>query len=78
MRVAVAPQRERWLRALTAPLVPALALLRQARSFWPKRRHRTKFVMALPLLLIFHASWAWGELWGYLRGPGRSCSQLFY
>ncbi|MFQ5875791.1 MAG: hypothetical protein ACE5JL_18600, partial [Dehalococcoidia bacterium] len=78
MRFAEAPRITRWLRALTVPLLPYLALWRQTRSLWPKGRHRTRFVMTLPLLFLFHSSWAWGELWGYLRGSGRSCTQLFY
>lgn len=78
MRVADAPRSQRYLRLLTVPLLPYLALWRQLRSFWPKRRHRKQFVLALPLLFLFHLSWAWGELWGYMRGPGRSCEQLFY
>jgi hypothetical protein len=78
MRVAGGRGATRWLLALTAPLLPLVALWRQTRSVWPKRRHRAKFMMIMPLLLLFHMSWAWGELWGYLRGPGRSCGQLFF
>lgn len=78
MRVTGARRSTRWLRALTVPFVPLGALWRQTRSVWPKRRHRAKFMLVMPLLLLFHLSWAWGELWGYLRGPGRSCGQLFF
>ncbi len=78
MRVAGGRRSARWLRALTAFLLPPVALWRQTRSVWPKRRYRTKFMMTMPLLFLFHVSWAWGELWGYLRGPGRSCEQLFF
>jgi GT2 family glycosyltransferase len=78
MRVAHAPRLTRWLRALTVPVLPYLALWRQTRSLWPKRRYRAKFLMAVPLLFLFHSNWAWGELWGYLRGPGRSCSQMVF
>ncbi len=78
MRVAGDRRLERWLRAFSVPLLPALGLFRQARRLWPKSRYRARFVMASPLLLLFHVSWAWGELWGYLRGPGCSCSKLFY
>ncbi len=78
MRAAEAPEIERWLRTLTVPLLPALALFRQARCLWPKGRYRRKFLMAAPLLFLFDVSWAWGELWGYLRGPGRSTSQLLF
>jgi glycosyltransferase involved in cell wall biosynthesis len=78
MRVNDAPYYSRWLRALTVPLLPYLGLWRQMRSLWPKRRHRLKFVKTVPILFLFHCGWAWGELWGYLRGPGQSCGQLYY
>lgn len=78
IRSAEIPRLERWLRAFTAPLLPALGLFRQTRRFWPKARYRREFLLAAPLLFLFHVSWAWGELWGYLRGPGRSGGQLFY
>jgi len=78
MRVSGAPRYIRWLRALTAPLLPYLALWRQARSTWPERRHRVKSLMAAPLVFLLFSSWAWGEMWGYLRGQGGSCARLFY
>jgi len=78
MRVAGGQRSTRWLRVLTTPGVPFVVLWRQMQSVWPKRRHRVKFVMALPLLFVFHLGWAWGELWGYLRGPGQSCGQIFF
>jgi glycosyltransferase involved in cell wall biosynthesis len=78
MRVAGGRRSTRWLRALSAFLLPLVALWRQTRSVWPKGRYRAKFIMTMPLLLLFHVNWAWGELWGYLRGPGRSCEQLFF
>lgn len=77
-RVAGCTRVEACWRALTAPFVPVLALWRAARSVWPKRRRRPEFLMSIPLLLLLHCSWAWGEFCGYLRGPGRSCGQLFY
>lgn len=66
------------LRALTAPLLPVLFCYRRTRGFWPKRRYRSRYLAALPLLWLFDCSWAWGELCGYLRGPGRSSQRLFY
>ena len=78
LRVAKAGRIERWLRALTVPVLPALALFRQARRLWPKRQYRTKFVLTLPLLFLFHTNWALGELLGYLRGSGHSCEQQYY
>ena len=78
MRVARCTRVEACWRALTAPALPILALWRGARAVWPKRRRRVEFLMSLPLLLLLHGSWAWGEFCGYLLGPGRSCGQLFY
>ena len=78
MRAARATRVETCWRALTAPALPALALWRGARAMWSKGGRRLEFLMSLPLLLLLHGSWAWGELWGYLRGPGRSRGQLFY
>lgn len=78
LRVSEEFRHQRWWRVLTVPAVPSLTLWRQLHSFWPKRRRRATFVMTIPLLLLFHCSWAWGELWGYLRGPGRSCACILY
>jgi glycosyltransferase involved in cell wall biosynthesis len=78
MRVAGQPGSVRLRRALTAPLVPALLLWRWGRIFWSKKRHRGRFLTTLPLQLALFGLWAWGELWGYLRGPGRCCQRLVY
>jgi len=78
MRVAGKSGLVRWFRALTTPLLPVLFLWRLARSYWPKQRYRRQFLLTLPFMFMFNLSWAWGELWGYLCGSGRSCKQLFY
>ncbi len=78
MRLTETLPYQRWWLVLAVPMVPYLLLWRQLKSFWPKRRHRLRFVMTIPLMLLFHYGWAWGELWGYLRGPGRSCAQILY
>jgi glycosyltransferase involved in cell wall biosynthesis len=78
MRVQTAgPFVSTWRAASTLAL-PPLMLLRWTRGFWPKRRHRLRFVLTLPAQLALFTVWAWGELWGYLRGSRRSCNQLFY
>ena len=64
-----------WVRAqwaLITPGLPVLFLARQIRGLAAKRGARAWFIACAPLLLAFHASWAWGELCGYLRGAGRS------
>lgn len=78
MRAVRATRLETCWRALTVPALPFVALWRGARAVWPKRRRRVEFLMSMPLLLLLHGSWAWGEFCGYLRGPGRSRGQLFY
>lgn len=78
MRAARAGRLERLLRAATAPLLPALLLWRLGCPFWTKRRYRLKFAATAPLQLLLLASWACGEMAGYWRGSGRSCSRLFY
>lgn len=54
------------LGVVGAPLVPALLVLRRARTVLRKRRHRMRFALALPLLLVFDAAWATGEALGHL------------
>jgi len=72
MRVEAASWKIRAKWAIVAPGLPLLFLARQLRSLASKRGARGWFIACAPLLMAFHASWAWGELCGYLRGPGRS------
>jgi glycosyltransferase involved in cell wall biosynthesis len=69
---------ERWLRALTAPLLPALFIWRWGKRYFSKGRYRTRFVSTLPLQLLLFGNWAFGEMIGYVAGPGTSCKKLFY
>jgi hypothetical protein len=39
------------------------------------RGHAGSLAGALPWIIVFHSSWAWGELLGYLFGPGRSAER---
>lgn len=78
MRLAGAGPGTRGLRAASTAAVPLLLAARWTRGFWPKRRHRIRFMLTLPGQLVLFAVWAAGEAWGYLRGPGRSCEHLFY
>src|SRR5262249_50522654 len=78
MRVKTARPAIRIWRATSTLAVPLLMLVRWTRGFWPKRRHRWRFVLTLPAQLALFTVWAWGELCGYLRGGGHSCNQLFY
>lgn len=49
-----------------SPLIPLLFLGRIARRVHSKRRHAREFVLGLPALLAFLASWSAGEMSGYL------------
>ncbi len=62
-------------RIVLSPLIPALLLLRAARAVIAKGRRRREFLVALPALLLCYLVWFWGELAGYLRGPGDTCSE---
>jgi hypothetical protein len=72
MRVESAGWGARMKWALVTPGLPLLFLSRQIRGLASKPGARGRFIVCAPLLLAFHASWAWGELSGYLLGAGRS------
>jgi glycosyltransferase involved in cell wall biosynthesis len=78
MRSAGRPWLERLFRAATCPLVPFVLLSRWGRVYLAKGHDRSKLLWTLPQQLLFFGAWAAGECWGYLRGPGRSCSRLYY
>lgn len=56
----------RWLRILTAPLLPALLAWRLRAKVMPGER--AAFRRALPLTLLFLSAWSAGEMMGYVRG----------
>ncbi len=51
-------------------LLPPVLLGRVARNVWTRGRHRRELVLSLPLLAMFVTTTGWGELLGYLFGPG--------
>lgn len=65
-------------RAGSTILVPPLQLWRWTAGFWPKRRHRGRFVATLPAQFLLFLMWSVGEAWGYLRGTGRACERTYY
>jgi hypothetical protein len=67
---------QRIVRAIGAPAVPLLLLNRIATRTRSKGRHLTKFLISLPLILCFLASWAAGEGAGYLAGPPASAAPV--
>lgn len=60
---------ERLLRAVLAPLLPAVLVGRMAATRMRKGRLRKEFAAALPLILMLELSWSVGELAGYISGP---------
>jgi hypothetical protein len=64
--------RRRYLYALGAPVLPPILTWRIARNFLRRRRHGRELVLALPLILLYTATWAAGEAVGYVAGGGRS------
>lgn len=78
MRTTRSGASERWWRALTTPLLPALFVWRWGSQYWAKRRYRAKLILTLPLQFLLFGYWALGEFVGYLCGPGRSCEREVY
>jgi glycosyltransferase involved in cell wall biosynthesis len=78
MRLNGAGRGTRAWRAAVAPVVPLILAGRWMRGFWPKRRHRLRFLITLPVQLALFTVWSCGEACGYLRGSGTSCDRLFY
>jgi hypothetical protein len=56
----------RWLRALSAPLLPGLLAWRLRANV--RAEERAAFRRALPLTLMFLSAWSVGEMVGYVRG----------
>lgn len=78
MRAANESRGKRILRAITAPLLPALFLGRWGKRYWAKKRYRGKFLRTLPLQALLFGNWSRGEWVGYVAGKGASCRKLFY
>jgi hypothetical protein len=67
--------RRRLFFAGGSPLLPLLKTARVAREVLRRAGPRGSLVRALPWIIVFHTSWALGELVGYLFGPGRSAAR---
>jgi hypothetical protein len=67
---------QRVVRAIGAPAVPLLLLNRIATRTRNKGRHFRSFLISLPLILCFLASWAAGEGIGYLTGAPAAAAPL--
>ena len=76
MRLRGAPLWKRAAYAAATPLLVPLVLARLARTVLFKEGHRARFLLALPLVLAFLMSYAWGEAVGALAGPGDSLARV--
>lgn len=76
MRAARLSTGHRMVYALASPLLPPLMMWRTSRSVLGKKRHRTEFLLSLPLLAAFFVSYAIGELVGYVAGGGNSLAKV--
>jgi hypothetical protein len=56
--------------------LPALLTARVAGTVLRKRRHLGRFLLALPLVVVFFTVGACGEMIGYLFGPGTSLEKV--
>ena len=56
--------------------LPPLLFYRTVSRVLSKRRHRAELVRSLPLLAVFVVSWAFGEMVGYVAGPGDSLAKV--
>ena len=75
-RLAESSPAKRVAYACATPLVPPLLLARLLVVVARKRRHRTRLLTALPLILTFFTSGACGEAMGALFGAGDSLERL--
>lgn len=62
--------------ALAAPLLVPVLFYRIARNVRSRPGHAATFARAAPLVLVYTAIWAFGELVGYAAGGGRSILEV--
>ena len=75
-RVADASLGKRLGYGAAALALPPLLMFRTVSRVLAKRRHRAELVRSLPLLAVFVVSWAFGEMVGYIAGPGDSLAKV--
>lgn len=74
-RIRLASRLKRLLWGIGGPAIPGLILGRMVLIAWSKKRNLSVFMKALPITGMLVASWALGEMAGYLTGramPQRS------
>lgn len=77
MRIAQASILVRFSYIVGSPGLPMLFLMRIVRTVVSKKRYIKKFVLVFPITFLAIVSWSVGEVWGYLAGPGESCSKIY-
>jgi hypothetical protein len=75
MRVEGKPGFLRLIYGALAPLLPLVQTTRIARNVLAHRDLRSVLLSALPWIVAFTGSWAWGEWHGYWFGPGVSAGR---
>jgi hypothetical protein len=76
MRRVDQPAWKRLVFGLGSLALPAILLLRVTKTALAKRRHLGRFFAALPLIAVFLTVGAFGEMLGYLFGPGSSLGRV--
>lgn len=70
-RTRVAGGVTRWVWAAASPVLPLVMTWRLAKTAFARGSHRAQFIRALPLIVILHTVWAFGEWVGYVTAdPG--------
>lgn len=67
---------KRFVYGVGSMALPALLLARATRLALKKRRHLGMFAACMPLLALFFTVGAFGEMAGYLIGPGSSLDRV--
>lgn len=67
---------ERWVRIAACALMPPLLVTRALLQVLPKRRLTATLVSSLPWMLVLTCCKAWGNLMGFLYGPGTSPQRI--
>ena len=67
---------ERWLRIAACPLMPPLLVARTVAHVLPKGRRIPTLVASLPWMIVLTSCKAWGNLLGFLFGPGASPERI--
>lgn len=76
MRAAPWPRRRRWFYAAASPLIPAVRFWRAVRAYLQPGRSWWLLLRTAPVLALGLTLDGFGQMVGYLLGPGRSMETL--